>query len=1362
MSSAPLQPSDAPVRSDQTDPSDPACTGLFAREQRLVIELAALWQQHNEQVNQSLAHYERQLQFIEDTYAQQQDLAAAELKKRTEKAQSELASALTQYDTQHQQAIDLHTKTWQSRLDALNEQFELETEQANTDAREAIWLAETVYESSRPRPDKDFAVAREKIKAQRSSASKSEQLASELWPKVALPTPHEDPQPTSSDSTTCPSLADCIASIEHTLHRLDALRLPRFYRQGYHLVVYPALVIAAAGAAGFLTHWSNIPVLAGVAGVATVLVVALGFHLSRKARASFVSHMQAFSAQLDEATLAARRELEHAEKTRDEQVRAITAQRDTEIANTNERLAATLDRLNASYQSQLADLQARQQHELDEINRIDAQLRHDTQQKVDDYLAQARASHESAMTQATSIYQQTLDELNTSFEAAQSQLAADFNTRSHALKAELDDILATARSLCPPWETRLDHSWQPTLDAPFGIAVASLSIPLDALLNPSSRADSSDSSSDPAADHALQSDLSSLVDEALSREDIHARAVARQCSPRTLFPDPITLPLLIEPASRGSYLIEATPALRDQAIDLLRAAILRLLATAPPGRAKLTIFDPVGRGQSFAGLMRLADHDESLAGSRIWTESRHMEQQLTNLTEHIENVIQKYLRDEFDSIDEYNRIAGEIAEPYRYLVVADFPTNFSDDAAARLASIIDAGARCGVHVIMLVDPNAQLPRGFSLEKLRQRAIVLSTDQPGSGTSARLHLTETPFDRAEIVFEASPDESQTTSLLDLVGRQAVAASRVEVNYDILTPPTAADRWSRTCDEELHIPLGRTGATRLQQLSLGRSTSQHVLIAGKTGSGKSNLLHVLATSAMLWYGPDQLELYLVDFKKGVEFKTYATPGLPHIRAVAIESDREFGLSVLQKLDDKLRQRGDLFRAHSVQSLAQFRAKNPTIPMPRTLLIIDEFQEFFVEDDRIAQDASLLLDRLVRQGRAFGMHVLLASQTLSGAYALSRSTMGQMAVRIALRCSETDSYLILSEDNNAARLLNRPGEAIYNDANGLLEGNQPFQIAYLSETQKAATIETIVNHARHHNLNPPPPVLFEGNAPAQLQRNPRLLEAIRTGARPGSPHIWLGAPVSIKDPTSAILRRRNGSNLLVVSQQTHTVTALLIGAALSIAAQHDHSGENAAHLTLLDGLPDDEPTAGVLASLFDSLPHPTTMANHRTLGDALTPLHAALTERQNNPNAAKHPHYLLINGLHWLRALRKKDDEYGFSFGNSSDDTQAVDPPAMLRDILLDGPPLGLFTICWCDTANSLARWFDRASQHEFANRVLTQMSANDSSLLIESTAAARLGLHRALFFDEERGTIEKFRPYAQPSAETLSELISQLSR
>ena len=70
----------------------------------------------------------------------------------------------------------------------------------------------------------------------------------------------------------------------------------------------------------------------------------------------------------------------------------------------------------------------------------------------------------------------------------------------------------------------------------------------------------------------------------------------------------------------------------------------------------------------------------------------------------------------------------------------------------------------------------------------------------------------------------------------------------------------------------------------------------------------------------------------------------------------------------------------------------------------------------DDRVAQNASVLLDRIVRQGRAFGIHVILGSQTLGGAYTLARTTFAQLVVRIALQCDEADSYLIMDESNAA----------------------------------------------------------------------------------------------------------------------------------------------------------------------------------------------------------------------------------------------------------------------------------------------------------------------------------------------------------
>src|SRR6185295_3085837 len=234
----------------------------------------------------------------------------------------------------------------------------------------------------------------------------------------------------------------------------------------------------------------------------------------------------------------------------------------------------------------------------------------------------------------------------------------------------------------------------------------------------------------------------------------------------------------------------------------------------------------------------------------------------------------------------------------------------------------------------------------------------------------------------------------------------------------------------------------------------------------------LFHVIITNLALWCSPEQVEFYLIDFKKGVEFKCYAAKRLPHARVVAIESDREFGLSVLQRLDDELKRRGDLFRNLGVQDMAGYKRAGGTEAIPRSLLIVDEFQEFFVEDDTIAQTASLLLDRIVRQGRAFGIHVLLGSQTLGGAYTVARTTLGQMVIRIALQCNEADAYLIMDDSNSAPRLLSRPGEGIYNDAGGAIEGNSPFQVVWLSDDEHDVWLDKVQELAeRKHGYYPSP---------------------------------------------------------------------------------------------------------------------------------------------------------------------------------------------------------------------------------------------------------------------------------------------------
>jgi len=806
------------------------------------------------------------------------------------------------------------------------------------------------------------------------------------------------------------------------------------------------------------------------------------------------------------------------------------------------------------------------------------------------------------------------------------------------------------------------------------------------------------------------------------------------------------LPAFLPFPDKCAVLWKAADRGRAAAVNSMQAVMLRFLTGLPPGKVRFTILDPVGLGENFAAFMSLADYDENLVGARIWTEPSQIEQRLVDLTEHMENVIQKYLRNQYKSIEDYNAAAGEVAEPYRVLVVANFPTNFTPDTARRLISIMSSGPACGVCTLVSVDTKAGLPRDFRLADLEQVAFNL-VEKDGKFVPLEPELAVFP-----LTLDTPPDGATVAATIRRIGEASRTAARVEVPFDFIMPNKDAI-WTGNTAKGFDIPIGRAGATKRQMLMLGRGTAQHALIAGKTGSGKSTLLHAMITNLALIYSPDEAELYLIDFKKGVEFRAYATSLLPHARVIAIESEREFGLSVLQRLDSELRDRGDRFRAAGANDLGGYRdylkSIGSTLAVPRILFIVDEFQEFFVEDDKLSQESALLLDRLVRQGRAFGLHVLLGSQTLGGAYSLARSTIDQMAVRIALQCSDADAQLILSKDNNAARLLSRPGEAIYNDANGLVEGNDPFQVVWLDEDRRETLLTDIRNRA---NGKYPPPLVFEGNIAAEVQNNRLLAEALKTKVEVRVPVAWFGDAVAIKDPTSAAFRMQSGANVLMIGQQEESALALMATAMASLAAQ--------VHVpdlfTVLDGTPDDSDHADYLRKVAASLGYPDASIDRAGMANALAALAQEIERRQQGVSAERVPRFLFVQGLHRFRELRKADDDFGY--GRKSDQPKAAGE--LLATILKDGPTVGIHAIVWCDSLTNLTRALERQALKEFSQRVLFQMSATDSSTLIDTPAASRLGRTRALFVQEDLERPEKFRPYGLPDMKWLREIGAEI--
>lgn len=776
---------------------------------------------------------------------------------------------------------------------------------------------------------------------------------------------------------------------------------------------------------------------------------------------------------------------------------------------------------------------------------------------------------------------------------------------------------------------------------------------------------------------------------------------------------------------------------QESTTDLVRAIVLRFLATLPQGRAQVCIVDPPGLGRDFGWLMHLADFDAELVSHRVWTQTSHIAKQIDTLARGAEDFIQQSLRDQFSDIEAYNAEAGALAEPFRIMVWSSFPDALDEPTWQAMQSILDTGARCGIIPIFLIDTKNDWRKTPQAAQLMRSGMHLEFTEETSQLVVRSDEDSFPLKPV-----SAPNESVARQLVSEIGRAALKGSRVEVPLAKMLPERD-QWWTADSSRSLEIPIGQSGVGRTHCLTLGVGTAQHAILAGKTGSGKSSLLHALITSAMCKYSPESLRLVLLDFKKGVEFQVYSSADVPHADIIGIESHREFGLSALRYIDEALQQRGELFRDAGVQDIAQWNALRTDDSMPRMLLVIDEFQELFVEDDAISRDASLILDRIVRQGRSFGVHAILSSQTLAGAYSLPRTTLGQMAVRIALQCDASDAQIIFAEDNPAAQRLRHPGQAVYNDAGGRIEGNQPMQIGWMDKQEQVEWFSQMESGYRNRDATTNRlgrRVVYDGNSASTWNSANADLAVRRAKENVNPDACWCvaGDSVAIEPAVVFPLTSQPGRNVLIVGGDD-SMAAAVLNSIVSSWTRHVTRPDGAVpRLYTIQGARPTDPECLKLPAMWDKYRCDATVVDARDASGLVSQVHAVLKKRLDaDDDAGVYPPVLLsILQLGRVRDLKKGDE---FSFGEAEESADKL-----LEEILRDGPGVGIHTVCWAESQSTVGRWLSRGSLREMEIRLAMQMSANDSSNLIESVSASKLGNKVMLMYDDATGQEAQFRP------------------
>ena len=860
-------------------------------------------------------------------------------------------------------------------------------------------------------------------------------------------------------------------------------------------------------------------------------------------------------------------------------------------------------------------------------------------------------------------------------------------------------------------------------------------------------------------------------------------------------------PAWLQFAGSGKNIIlkAAGPDAKSQAAQALQSLILRLLLASRPSRLRLLLIDPVGLGQNLAAfipsrdfLERLADTTKAgdgilvttdqfrqdMAGGKVWTEAQDIEKRLEELSGVLEDIVQENLRNLYADIDEYNLNAGDFSKPYRLLSIVNFPVGFSENAARRLVSICSNGPRCGVYTVLTWDNDQKLPYNFNAADLESTAHVIEWD-------GKTFVWRDPdYKTARLELDHPPETASFERYVQGVWTEARRASRIVLPFTRIAP-AVEDRWQGTTAEAIRVPIGLLGAKGKQVLELDHRSYVHALVTGQTGSGKSNLLHMLISSLAIVYPPDELQMYLIDFKEGVGFKSYAPTedglgALPHARAIAIHSEREFGLSVLKGLVDEMRHRGETFKAEGVQDIAQYRRKTGVV-LPRILLLVDEFQVFFEEDDQISEEAKLSLDQLVSQSRSSGIHMLLSSQTLERTRSLPASTIGQMAVRIALKAStETDSIKMVG--NKSAYHLERQGEAVYNPMNGLIQGNTIFQIPYMPDEERSLLLREV----KRRYSGRPQPIVFDGNRDATVEEVPYWQERLSVSAWPPTSRKLfgcLGPAVAIKPPTAAAFFHQPGRNLLIVGKEERAGVGMLCSVVCDLATQ---LRPGAARFYIWNLLSVDSEFVGapdLLGKAIESWA--PCLVGGRDVGRTLSEVSEVLDQRIASRTVGKPEIFIVAFGGHRARDLvsdvrprssafpmdeppRPTQGGLRVAVPGESQTTQGrteshkdVPPAASLMKVLRDGPESGVYFMGWWDNYQSATKTLDRNMLREFGMRVALTMSREDSRNLIDEADAARLRPHRSLYWDDENvGRIEKFIPFAPPRREWLNTFESVL--
>jgi DNA segregation ATPase FtsK/SpoIIIE, S-DNA-T family len=562
------------------------------------------------------------------------------------------------------------------------------------------------------------------------------------------------------------------------------------------------------------------------------------------------------------------------------------------------------------------------------------------------------------------------------------------------------------------------------------------------------------------------------------------------------------IPLMV-PFGQGGHLATSVDARVDGVASLVRRAVLHQVAHGEPGRVRVIGLDTATLGATFAPLRGLVDAGVIEA---VATDHAGVQAALAEAERHVAD-----------------SMAGRRTD--RLLLVVASLGESPGSVVERVHAVARSGPAHGVAVIGAGLP--ELPHATVLHQLGDRVEVANPPTAPLSNGERL--------AAPVAWPEPLDPSF------LAGESARLAERARsaavLTFADLIPPAPL---SEDPSDGVEVLIGRDAAGEVR-LRFDDATP-HWLVGGRTGGGKTVFLLDVLYGLASRYSPSDLALFLLDFKEGVSFTEFIPTErddtfIPHARAVGVESDREYGLAVLRALADEMTRRSEVMKRHGVAGFAGLRRHEPH---PRIVCVADEFQVLLAGNDRIASEAVALLENLARKGRSYGVHLVLASQTISGIEALwakKDSIFGQFPMRVALPGAQQ----VLDPRNEAATRISL-GQVVVNTEGGARGADRVVRFP----NSDAEVMIRLREQLRAAHAGFGPPRVFFGYRPVHVADT---LPGERT---PGS--ALLGREVSLRlDVVGVGLDDRPGRHLAVLGSDAVGGEALEAAAESLVATDH-----------------------------------------------------------------------------------------------------------------------------------------------------------------------------------------------------------------